>query len=1256
MNLTLHLIRKDLRTLRWLLVLWVLACLTHLGLRIAQDIRGEGAAPNGFWLNLESSDRWDYLAVAFLPVLLIPILLQLDPLRGPLAFWKSVPISGKRLFTAKIVTLAVFFVLLPLVCEIVYFTRAGLASVLPTAIGDWALRYLPGVVAAFLGCIFARSWKWSVPCAGALVFLAFVFGGWPMGVDRDAPLRVTRTAPQSPTIDMPPGVRATVDPKSFQFNRTRFMPSNIPGGSDKPEERMAVGVELRIDGLPEDMVVRAIVVNASSVELAGRVMKTTGSPMFLTSPYDAQLPAQEQRSDLGRQDFANRDLPRNIWNAQTEYFPFSTKDLDPKGTPVEGKLLVSLSRKRRIAELPLVNGAEWRPGLHRLALWDVSPADSSRIGFRATLTTVLADPRGSSGGLNLLPSTSIAMWVENQSLPLRKYLQSVPSSVWRSTGFRGQPYYLSSSQFVNINQAFITDLTRSRKRLNVVPSFDPIEVVRNQQTPLSVARFAEEQAQVRNWRLALIAYDEVGTIEVPFKAVVPPPPVAREDSDPNELKPPVPPLSELLGKIDVPKNPEPGAAAKLMQQIAEVSSTRSENSMVQNEPTLYAKLGTLARSDMEALLSAATAAHPAREYGESQPRFRNEWLLKEPPSPNAFWRRVLNVACDTARPEDKALFLQYHSPRVDLLRAIEPNGWLPEALPTMCSIAAGERVPATWVDMFARSRDPRASEAMLAQIRLRSLSVSRVAKLIESGAIPAREAASALWETAVRNTGNLSDLRTAFTVATKYGVEIAPRDALRILRMRSEDITHFGGLSLKVIQASFIQSLSLRSDCPPDVAKAAVWLEQNAPFLQFNAANGRYELPGQAAPRPQFGSWGTLRDPRGLGNASVENGDLIMIAGGAAPTGVTENVRFTREVEGDFTVEVTVQPQFDLAPAWTRTEADIFQTAGLLVFDKEERWLRWEHCVYKNAEGHQLREETMRGGKNKVIQRATKSWDRNKPLRLRITRHGDLFATAWNQGGDWVESPALMNIGWSRKLQVGPWVGNHVSKMFSARFSDYKLTPSSPAPANPELAVGSHPEGEATPAGTDLGPWGKVENPIGAGVFKVEGNALSISVAPRVADYNLQQRMTAPRAVQEVDGDFTLEATITPTAKKYWNSAELLIASGFDFYLRIGLAMNNGSKPHFTYDYARNGSPSSVSHIAQPADLTKPVRLRLQRRGWMLTIAHQQEGGDWKEFYPLNLRGWPQKVQVGVMALNTSSEPFTAQFSDLKLERGQSAR
>ena len=131
MKNTFHIIRKDLHTLRWGLLLWVLACLNHLVLRLVQLAAAMSAVPrppperesrNTFPLGLPAGGR------AFHPAGACDFVS--DPLTRPLAFWKALPISRTRLLFAKLILIAALFILLPLACETAYFLKAGLGTVL----------------------------------------------------------------------------------------------------------------------------------------------------------------------------------------------------------------------------------------------------------------------------------------------------------------------------------------------------------------------------------------------------------------------------------------------------------------------------------------------------------------------------------------------------------------------------------------------------------------------------------------------------------------------------------------------------------------------------------------------------------------------------------------------------------------------------------------------------------------------------------------------------------------------------------------------------------------------------------------------------------------------------------------------------------------------------------------------------------------------------------------------------------------------
>ena len=1236
MNLTLHLIRKDLRALRWPLLLWIAACLTHLGLRLAQFARGDGSTLTPFWRRLESTDRWDHLALIILPILIVPLLLHLDPLRGALSFWKSVPISRGRLLTAKSFTLLAFFVALPFACEVVYFVKAGLSIVLARALADWAWRFLPGLAAIVLGCAFTRSLKVGVPGVAIALWLAAITFQWPYSRDLMANPLLGNAGPKPPgIIAAPPGSHFEIEQKSVQFARMNVTEKEEPGKPRHTEERIVLLLKCHTSGLPENVIVNSVHLQGASIHLPGRVLGEMDGVSRSPRVDPTGIPAQEQREELGHTDYINeydfRDLDASVWKTQSNYFRMAAKDLPPSGALVEGKVLISLARRRLVTTLPLEEGAQWRPGLHRFTLSQVSPPQASAADFRATLATVLADPRGDTGALALTPASNFALWIEHGALPYRKHLNVIPSESWRAARFG-------------------CDITRSRRRTEFAPSFDPIQTMSSQATPLTVARFAEEQAQVRNWHLALHAYDDIGTVEIPLKAVAPRPQIAREETESDEIKPPQPSLGITLGEIVVPKNPSRADAQKIFARIVELAAPRDVDSIRRHEQVLLRKLTALGADNLEVLLGAATEALPPPRESENPPRQRSEWLLDWPDAP-AFWRRVIIAACDLARPADKATILRFHSPTVDLLRAIEPNGWEADALPGMWRMAATARVSPEWQDCFARHPGPETKAALLAQIRHRAIRENRVAAWIANGVLPGREAAGELWETAVASTGNIRELTPAFPLAVRHGVEIVPRDLVRILRLPHLDFSHSNGAAFKTWQGAFVQSFSLRSDCPTAFAEAAPWLEENALVAQFNDATGRYELPGKSTPAPDLSGWGEFRDVIGSGRARLDGGALVLSTAGV-PGEFEHSVenrtapRVLREVEGDFTAEVTVTPAYDLSRSLDGREENIFQSVGMVLEAGDQRWIRLQHGLWKTNDGHELLEVLFRCGKRVGTQRGTDKWDRAKPLRMRIARHGDFFSTAWSQdGGAWVESPARLELGWPRKVRVGLLVVNRAARPLHARFTDFTLLPTSAAPADP---FAPNPHGEPTPTGTKLGELGTVENPIGAGIFKMEDGTLSIDVAPKNSDYNIEQQMTAPRVMNEVEGDFSFEATIAPTPKHSWSSAELLLAAGADYYLRLGLASNN-HRMQFTHDYAERGWAPGMPGLEAKRDLTKPIRIRLVRRGRFLTIAHQQEEGEWTEFDPLNFQHWPAKIQVGVVALNTSDEPFTAVFSDVKL-------
>ena len=195
-----------------------------------------------------------------------------------------------------------------------------------------------------------------------------------------------------------------------------------------------------------------------------------------------------------------------------------------------------------------------------------------------------------------------------------------------------------------------------------------------------------------------MTYEDIGTVELPLKAIVPRPQRAGEqDEAGDELKPVPPSLRTMLEEVKIPANPSRAEAEQIFARIAELASTRSEDDVRRHETLLLKKLAALGADNVEVLLTAATQALRRVPLSESSPRSQREWVIEEgswQPG-TAFWRRVLIAACDLARPGDEAVFLRYHAPTVNLLRAIEPRGWSADALPAMCAAALGARSTGT---------------------------------------------------------------------------------------------------------------------------------------------------------------------------------------------------------------------------------------------------------------------------------------------------------------------------------------------------------------------------------------------------------------------------------------------------------------------------------------------------------------------------------------------------------------------------------
>jgi ABC-type transport system involved in multi-copper enzyme maturation permease subunit len=141
----LHILRKDLRRLRWLLIVWAVIFIVHVALvAIGSATAGATLAAT---VVLREVDVLLPLVQTLMLALLVARLVHEEPLVGLNAFWLTRPYSRGALLTAKLLFIVAVMVLVPLVADVATMTvfkvgvRAQLAAV-PTFASShviWAL-------------------------------------------------------------------------------------------------------------------------------------------------------------------------------------------------------------------------------------------------------------------------------------------------------------------------------------------------------------------------------------------------------------------------------------------------------------------------------------------------------------------------------------------------------------------------------------------------------------------------------------------------------------------------------------------------------------------------------------------------------------------------------------------------------------------------------------------------------------------------------------------------------------------------------------------------------------------------------------------------------------------------------------------------------------------------------------------------------------------------------------------------------------
>jgi regulation of enolase protein 1 (concanavalin A-like superfamily) len=189
--------------------------------------------------------------------------------------------------------------------------------------------------------------------------------------------------------------------------------------------------------------------------------------------------------------------------------------------------------------------------------------------------------------------------------------------------------------------------------------------------------------------------------------------------------------------------------------------------------------------------------------------------------------------------------------------------------------------------------------------------------------------------------------------------------------------------------------------------------------------------------------------------------------------------------------------------------------------------------------------------------------------------------------------------------------------------------------------------------------WGRVIDPDGDCKVTLEDEKLRIEVPGNTHDLSVELKLlNAPRVLRDIDGDFIAFVRVTgdlrpgntPTVENRlpYNGAGLLLWQDDANYFRLERAAifrDGGVFPYVNFELRKNGVDETSDGTDAP---NEPIWLRLERRRGSIFGAFSTDGKEWIPAGSLDgeMQG---KVRLGVAAINTTTDPYTAQLQGFEV-------
>jgi regulation of enolase protein 1 (concanavalin A-like superfamily) len=202
--------------------------------------------------------------------------------------------------------------------------------------------------------------------------------------------------------------------------------------------------------------------------------------------------------------------------------------------------------------------------------------------------------------------------------------------------------------------------------------------------------------------------------------------------------------------------------------------------------------------------------------------------------------------------------------------------------------------------------------------------------------------------------------------------------------------------------------------------------------------------------------------------------------------------------------------------------------------------------------------------------------------------------------------------------------------------------------------------------------WGKVTDPRGDCDFHAGDSKLVVTIPGTVHDLSSEfpgwLSMRAPRVLQEVEGDFVVQVKVSgefgPRSEPAipgcgaWIGAGLLLWDGDKNFLRLECdtwKKSSDGAAHFynpLFEHWKDKEPVIKIGASEPWIGVEGTYFRLSRKGHIVSASFSRDGAVWT-LMRSDVLEFPSRINVGVVAINTSKKHFTVEFSEFKLTQTQ---